>query len=156
MSALLYIMTGFLVRADGWGSVGRWKRLSDAFNVFSCSALFALLCAFIMPPLTALCAGLAFLIWRLPGFHAWNDWVNMYWRGWWTSAIGFTALSYVVYGHPCYGLLSVPFAAIYTLIYSGAYNWLPNKFFVFNRHVWVEHASGWVFGAFILMIIRGA
>ena len=156
MTLLYIILTGFLVRADGWGGAGRWKRGSDAFNAFSCSALFAVLCVFIMPPATAFTAGLAFLVWRLPGFHGWENCLNMFWRGLWTSAVGFTMLSYVAQGHPYYGLLSVPFAAVYMLIYSGAYNWLPEKFWGFNRHVWVEHASGWAFGAFILVITRGA
>jgi hypothetical protein len=108
-----------------------------------------------MPPITALCAGLAFLIWRAPKFHGWENWANMYWRGWWTSAIGFTLVSYAAHGVPYYGLLSVPFAAIYMTIYAGGYKWLPQTILGFNRHVWIEHASGWEFRAFVLVIIGG-
>jgi len=145
---LSVILTGFLVRADGWGG-------SKLLNVWSCSALFALLCALSAPLLPSLVAGLAFLLWRAPGFNGWENWLGMYWRGLWTSFLGFTLLSCVARAYPLYGLLSMPFAAVYMLIYSGGYKWLPNKIFGFDRHVWIEHASGWAFDAAILTILGG-
>jgi hypothetical protein len=150
---MFLILTGFLVRADGWGGDDSWKRVANFFNVWSCSALFALLSVFYAPLITALACGIAFLVWRLPAFHGWDSWVNMYWRGWWTSAIGFTLLSYIVHGHSGYGLLSVPFAAVYMTIYVSGYKWMPQTILSFDRHVWIEHASGWAFGLFILGVL---
>ena len=149
---LFILLTGLLVRADGWGGSDRWKRLADYFNVWSCAALFAVLSAFFFPPLVALACGVAFLVWRLPGFNEWENWLNMFWRGWWTSAIGFLLISFVAHQHIIYGLLSVPFAAVYMTIYAGGYKWLPETIWGFSRHVWIEHASGWAFAAAILCI----
>jgi hypothetical protein len=154
MEFLSIIITGFLVRADGWGTDDpRWKKVADFLNAWSCAALFALLCAFSAPLLPSAVAGLAFLVWRMPGFNGWENWLNMYWRGWWTSALGFGLLSCVVHGNPCYGILSVPFAAVYMTIYAGGYKWLPQTILGYDHHVWIEHASGWAFRAFILAIL---
>jgi hypothetical protein len=172
------ILTGFLVRADGWGTdEPRWQRLAKFFNAFSCAGLFALLCALSSPLLPSLAAGLAFLVWRLPGFrmgglpkiitkfihptrwlaaeNGWQNWRNMFVRGLWTSAVGFTLISLVAHGHIWGVLLAAPFSAAYMLIYSGGYKWLPETIFGFNRHVWIELASGSAFGAFILAVIYG-
>ena len=155
---LAYIVaSGFLARADGWGTDDpRWQRVSKFFNAWSCSFLFAILTmVWCKDPLTGYAAGVAFWLFRGPGFHGWQNWGNMFLRGWWTSARGFAVLSCIVYQHPCFGILSVPFAALYMTTYSGGYAWLPEKILGFNRHVWIEHASAWEFSAFVLIIIGG-
>ena len=151
------IIGGLLARADGWGSSSpRWKKLSDFFNAFSCGGLFALATLLLTEDvLTSLAAGVAFIVWRAPGFNSWEKWGAMFWRGLWPSAIGFTLLSYVAHGHGWLGLLALPFSAIYMTIYAGGYKWLPETILGFNRHVWIEHATAWVFGAFILAVIYG-
>ncbi len=156
MFSMLYIiLTGFLVRADGWASADqKLKPYTDFFNAWPCGGLFGLLTLFMTgDALISLIAGLAFVLFRAPGFDGWQNWLNMFWRGWWTSAIGFSVLSCVAYGHPCFGLLSVPFSAIYMTTYAGGYKWLPEKILNFDRHVWIEHASGWVFGLVVLIIL---
>jgi hypothetical protein len=67
--------------------------------------------------------------------------------------LGFGLLSYVQHGNIDGAIYSVPFAAIYMVIYSGGYRWLPEKVLGLNRHVWIEHASGWAFDAYALMIL---
>lgn len=172
---------GFLVRADGWGGSERWEKLSDFFNVFTCSALFATLCALSAPPLDAFAAGLVFLVWRIFGFRnggasertlaripgwlgrtvramvvkegGWQSYTNMFVRGAWTGFIGFTLLSFVVHGHPFYAWLFIPFAATYACIYTGGYMYLPDKILGYDRHVWIEHASGWLLRACVILIL---
>jgi hypothetical protein len=79
----------------------------------------------------------------------------MVWRGFWPAFIGLTLLSAVAHGHPFYGLLSVPFAALYALIYVGGYKWAPETILGFNRHVWIEQSRGWLIGAMVLAVING-
>lgn len=159
MSSLLYILaTGFLVRADGWGPINHevaksWHpwvlRASKFFNAWSCSALFAVLSALYFEPLVGAACGLAFLIFRLPGFHGWQNWKEMYWRGLWTSAIGFALIGIAAHVTPYFGFASIPFAALYMLTYAGGYKWLPYDFFGFQLHVWIEQTSGWLLAATI-------
>lgn len=174
MSSLLYIILGgFLARADGWGTDNpRLKPLADFFNAFSCSALFALLCYFSAPLYPSIAAALAFLTWRLFGFRnggmtetiiahipgglgrairamvvkedGWQSYSNMFVRGAWTSLIGLSLVSLTTHGHPFYGLLFIPFAATYACIYTGGHTYLPQTIFGFDKHVWVENASGWL------------
>lgn len=151
MGLIHIILTGFLARAAGWGADSpRWKPVANLFDAWSCAALFALLSAFYVPLLVAPACGVAFLVWRLPGFNKWESWPNMFWRGLGTSVIGFTLVSLVAHGNLYGWVLSIPFAAVYMLIYAGGYKWLPQTILGFDRHVWIEHASGWVFGATIL------
>jgi hypothetical protein len=148
------VITGLLVRADGWGTDNpKLQPLAKFFDVWTCASLFTLLSTSLFGVYTGLASGAAFFIYRLSGFDGWKNWKNMYWRGLWTSAIGFTLVSIVVHGHAAYGLLAIPFSAIYMLIYSGAHNYLPENIGGFNKHVWVEHSSGWVFGSFLVFII---
>lgn len=140
------LLTGLFVRADGWGGI-------KAINVWLCSPLFALLVLLYSgDAFVSLAAGLSFLLWRLPAFHGWEDWENMFWRGVWPTFIGFTALSYIVHGEATYGLLCVPFGVVYASIYSYGYKYLPQNILSLDRHVWIEHASGWVFGLCIVII----
>lgn len=156
MRFLYIILTGLLARADGWGTRNPfWDDAAIFFNAITCSLLFALLTAFYAPPLVAVVAGLAFWLFRAPNFDGWGDWLRMLWRGFWPTFIGFTVLSIVAHGAPYYGVLSAPFAALYMLIYAGGYKWLPETVLKFDRHVWIEHASGWLFGAFTLAVVHG-
>jgi hypothetical protein len=161
MLTLLYIVfSGFLSRAKGWGAEAdapKWqKKLAAFLSIWTCGGLFALATLLLtLDALTALAAGVAFIVWRNPGFHGWEKWGAMFWRGLWPSAIGFTLLSYVTHGHGWLGLLSLPFSVIYMTIYAGGYKWLPETILGFKRHVWIELASGSAFGAFILAVIYG-
>lgn len=150
-------LSGLLVRADGWGTdEPRWKSVANFFNAITCALIFAILTiVYTNDIITGFCAGWAFWIWRAPGFHGWEKWGAMFWRGLWSTSIGFTLLSYVAHGHGLLGLLTLPFSVIYMTIYAGGYKWLPETILGFNRHVWIEHASGLVFGAFILAVING-
>lgn len=164
MLKLLYIIfTGFLVRADGWGpesqaQAASWHpwvlRASKFFNAWSCSALFAALSALYFGPLVGVACGLAFLIFRLPGFNGWQNWREMFWRGLWTSAIGFTVIGLASYGTPYFGFAAIPFAALYMLTYAGAYKWLPYSFLGLQLHVWIELVSGYLLAAFITVYLR--
>jgi hypothetical protein len=154
MTLLHIILTGFLVRADGWGTDNpRWQRVAKFLNVWSCAGLFTLLSLFYFPPLVALACGASFVLYRISGFNGWQNWLNMLWRGFWPTFIGFTVLSLVAHGVPYWGVLSVPFAALYMLVYAGGYKWLPETILGFNRHVWIEHASGWLFGATVMLVV---
>lgn len=156
LSFLYVVLSGFLVRADGWGTDDpRWKPAAKFFNVWSCGGLFALISAFFVSPLVALAAGGAFVAWRLPGFNKWEDWENMFWRGAWTSFIGFTLVSLAAHDSLLGGVLSVPFSIVYASIYAFGYKYLPQEILGFNKHVWIEHASGWAFSVFILAVIYG-
>jgi len=154
MAFLFMLLSGFLARADGWGTDdAKWVKVSEFFNVWTCSALFGLLSfLFGAPLLLSVALAAAFLVWRLPGFHGWESWKEMYWRGLWTSAIGFSLVSLAAHNSVAYGFLSIPFSAVYALSYVGSYKWLPETLLWFNRHVWAEHSSGWFFGAFSLII----
>jgi hypothetical protein len=160
---LFYItLTGFLVRADGWGpesnaqaaSWPKWKlRASKFFNAWSCGALFAALSLATSGSfLVTLAAFFAFIVWRAPGFNGWQNFWAMFLRGAWTSLLGFAALSWAAAGHPFYGWLFIPFSIVYAAIYSGGYRYLPETIFGFNRHVWIENASGWAFGISVLIV----
>lgn len=154
--AAVTILAGFLVRADG-----RWG------GVWYLGVLFGALCLTFAPPLTALACAAAFVLFRLPGFRnggfalvfdkylpdeqGWQTWPNMFVRGWWTTAIGYGLVSYAEHGNIDGAIYSVPFAAIYMLIYSGGYRWLPAKVLGLERHLWIEHASGWAFMGAIWM-----
>jgi len=154
MTLLYIILTGFLARADGWGTKDPfWDSAAIFFNAITCSLLFAILTAFYAPPLVAVVAGVAFWLFRAPGFNSWTDWLQVLWRGFWTSFAGFTILSIAAHGNPHYGFLSVPFSAFYALTYVGGYKWLPDRLLGFNQHVWIEHASAWLFGLSVLLII---
>ena len=150
MGLIHLILTGFLVRADGWGG---HSRIDKYFNAVTCAVLFAVITAFYAQPLIGVAAGLAFWAFRAPGFHGWHVWPGMLWRGFWPTLIGFALVSLAAHGNPYYGMLSVPFAGLYMLIYAGGYKWLPETVLGFNRHVWIEHASGWAFSFFILGIL---
>jgi hypothetical protein len=153
MTTVLYIiLTGILSRADGWGD-SSWPRVEKFFNAQTCSILFAILTTFYASPLVALAAGLAFWLFRAAGFDSWTDWFIVFWRGFWPTFIGFTLLSLVAHGIPYWGMLSVPFTALYALIYVGGYKWAPETILGFNRHVWIEHASGWLFGATVMLVV---
>lgn len=164
IEAVAYIIAaGFLVRADGWGpesqaQAAAWPkwvlRASKFFNVWSCAGLFTLLSLFYFHPLVALACGGAFVAYRLSGFHGWQNWREMFWRGLWTSAIGFTVIGLAAYGTPYFGFASIPFAALYALTYSGGYKWLPYSFLGFQLHVWIEHVSGYLLAAFITVYLR--
>jgi predicted lysophospholipase L1 biosynthesis ABC-type transport system permease subunit len=162
MNAILFIIaTGFLVRADGWGPQDGWvfatwpewkRRASKFFNVWSCSALFVVLSAFLFPPLVALACGVAFALYRFPGFNPWQVWRYMFLRGLWPTAIGFAIVAAVSGASLWFALLCVPFAVIYASIYSGGYRYLPQTILGLDRHVWIEHASAWAFAPFIILI----
>lgn len=156
---------GLLVRADGWGPenaavAAKWSKLkialAESFNAWTCSALFALLIFAVTGfsnPWT-LVSGLAFLIWRLPGFHGWQDWWAMFYRGAWTSLIGFTALSFAIDGHPFYGWLFIPMGCAMALAYCGSYKWLLGKIEDNNVHITAEITSGIAFTYFVLLIVH--
>lgn len=162
MNAILSsIATGFLVRADGWGPINHevaksWHpcvlRASKFFNVWSCAALYVMICLVLYTPIVALACGAAFVLFRLPGFNPWQVWRYMFLRGLWTTAAGFFLLCLATDANFMLSLLCVPFAAIYATIYSGGYKWLPQKILGLDRHVWIEHASGWQLHCFIMLI----
>lgn len=155
MELVLYIIiTGFLVRADGWGTDDpKYQRVAKFFNVWSCGGLFAVLTLVLTGLwLVSLVAGAAFIVWRMPGFNGWEKYWNMFARGAWTSFIGFTSLSYAAHGFPYCGWVFVPFSFVYAAIYAGGYKYLPNEIEGFGKHAWIEHASGWAFAIATWMI----
>lgn len=172
----LAIITGFLVRAEGWHYYlptnpthlqRTIKRIEEFFTAITSGLCFGVLCLFITEPLTALACALAYMFFRVPGFRngglawafdkhlpdeqGWQTWPNMFVRGWWTTAIGYGLVSYAEHGNIDGAIYSVPLAAIYMVIYSGGYRWLPEKMLGFSRHLWIEHASGWAFFQFVLL-----
>lgn len=159
-SILAYtIASGFLVRASGWGpesaaqaaSWPKWKLwLSEFLSDYTCAAIFGVLSALYFTPLVGAACLLAFLLYRIPAFHGWQNWREMFWRGLWPSAIGFTLIGLAAHGTPDFGFAAIPFAGFYMMAYSGGYKWLPETVLGFNRHVWIEHASKWLFAIFIL------
>lgn len=166
METLIYIILGgILVRLDGWGpeteaiaaAWPKWKlAVTKFFNVWTCGLTFALMTlAYAGSPLTALVAGLAFVAWRLPGFNGWEKWWEMFWRGAWTSAIGFTALSFTVHHHPYYGWLFIPMGIAEMVTYSGSYKWLPGRVPQWAVHVTAEITSGLAFTALVRFIVVG-
>ena len=78
----------------------------------------------------------------------------MFVRGLWPLAIGLTLLSLVIHGHAWFGLLAIPAAAIYSLIYFGGYKWFPETFLGLNQHVWIEQASGWLLGFCVVFLYQ--
>lgn len=151
MTLLYIILTGLLVRADGWGTDNpRWKLYADFFNAYTCGLIFAVLSTIYASDIIAgAAAGLAFIIWRAPGFDGWEIWRNMFIRGLWTSAIGFTILSLVLYGHPFFGLLALPMGCAQALCYAGGYKWLPGRIPEPYVHPVIEIASGICFATLI-------
>lgn len=170
---MIHLLTGFLVRADGWDTTDpRHARAARFFNVWTCAALFALLCLFYFPPLTALACGLAFVCFRIKGFRnagfpdwlanllprgaiapvdGWQNWSNMFIRTAVWTALGFTVMACVTgaYGNIW---LVLPFAACNASLYGAAHRTSEWSLFGFNKHVYVEHASGWLFSAFLLSL----
>lgn len=155
MADLLYIiLTGFLVRADGWGTKDPfWEHAAIIFDAWTCAALFTLISIIYFGFPVGFACGAAFLIYRLPGFDGWTNWKNMFMRGLWPSAIGFAAISLAAHGHAWFTLLAVPFAAMYAAIYVGGYTRFPETFLGLNQHVWIEHASGWLLAVYALLIV---
>lgn len=157
MSSLIYcVLAGLLVRAEGWGTKDpRWKHVADFFDVVSCSILFSILTyIFGYDLLISLAAGAAFFIFRAPGFRGWEKWLPMFWRGLWTSAIGFTILSYVVNGNLLGGLLAIPMGAAMAICYSGTYKWLPGRIPQWMVHPVAEITSGVFLGMFAIVIMQ--
>lgn len=141
------VLTGCIVRADGWGSANpRWQKAIKFFSTYTCAALFALLTLPLHGSLLTACAAFAgFAVWRIPGFDGWEDFKKMFYRGAWTSAIAFALISSAQSAPAWAVLMLAPFSAAYAAIYSGGYKYLPTTVLGFNRHVWIEHASGWAF-----------
>lgn len=166
LTALFIFLGGMLTRADGWGPANdqvaatwpKWQRwLCDFFNVWSCGGLFAVLALiYTGAPLTSLIAGLAFVAWRLPGFNGWEKWLPMFWRGAWTAAIGFTALSLVVHHHPYFGVLALAMGVAEMIAYSGSYKWLPGRVPDWAVHVIAEISSGVAFTGLVCIILGAA
>lgn len=166
MEIFIYILAGgILVRLDGWGPETpeiaadwpKWKlAVTKFFNVWTCGLFFALATmAYSGMLLASIIAGLAFVMWRLPGFDGWEKWWMMFWRGAWTSAIGFTILSMILYKHPYYGWLLIPMGIAEMVAYSGSYKWLPGRIPQWMVHVVAEITSGLAFAALINLIIVG-
>lgn len=156
MIALLYILLGgLLARADGWGTdTPRWKPLADFFNAATCGAIFAVTSAVYSGDIIAgLCAGLAFFIWRAPGFKGWEKWGAMFWRGLWSAVIGFSIMTLVLYGHPLGALLSIPMGAAQSVCYSGGYKYLPGRIAQAWVHPVIEIVSGAPFVALIMILL---
>jgi hypothetical protein len=161
-TAIFLLCGGLLTRADGWGpendtvaaSWPKWQRLvCSFFNVWSCSALFGLAAYLYTGELYAASAALAFLIWRMPGFHGWQNWGEMFWRGLWTAAIGFTIVGLILYNNQYYGFLCIPMGAAEALAYSGSYKWLPGRVPSWAVHVSAEISSGVFFTGFVTLIL---
>lgn len=167
MLTILFIILGaLLVRADGWGPENedvaatwpKWKlAVTKIFNAWTSGACFALLTLIYTGlPLVALIAGLAFVLFRAPGFNGWENWLNMFWRGAWPTFIGFTILSLVAVDQPYYGLLFVPMAFAEMFAYSGSYKWLPGRVPQSWIHVIAELSSGAAFTIFTIITITNA
>jgi len=151
------LLGGLLARADGWGTDNpRLKRLADFFNAATCSGIFAVASTIYADDIIAgICAGLAFYIWRAPGFNRWENWRTMFWRGMWASAIGFTIMSFVLYGHAYGALLSIPMGAAQALCYSGGYKFLQGRIAQAWVHPVIEIASGIFFVAHAIILMWG-
>lgn len=155
LNAIAYIIaTGFLVRASGWGNEGRWKRIAEFFSDYTCAIIFGMLSAIFFEWQTGLACGAAFLLYRVPAFHGWQNWGEMFIRGFWPTAVGFGLIGFAAGTTPLVILLSVPFAALYMLAYSGGYKWLPEIILGFPKHTLIEQASGWLLGAFIVYLLQ--
>jgi len=156
---MLILLAGLLARADGWGYDGSrpaWKRAAKFLNAWTCSGIFGMLMLLATGNIfVALASFLAFVIWRLPGFNGWENYRNMFIRGAWTSAIGFLLIALAAQVSPLWALLFIPFSAVYAGIYAGGYKYLPQMILGFDRHVWIEHASGWAFALFVSIIVWG-
>ncbi len=158
MITLLYILLGgLLVRADGWGTDNpRFKRLADFFNAATCAGIFAVASTLYAGDIIAgFCAGLAFYVWRAPGFNQWENWRTMYWRGLWPSAIGFYFMSVVLYGHGTGALLSISMGAAQALCYSGGYKFLPGRIAQAWVHPTIEITSGLFFVVHAIILMLG-
>lgn len=145
MGLVLYIILGgLLARADGWGTDSpRWKRVADFFNAATCGGVFAVASAAYAGDIIAgFCAGLAFYIWRAPGFNQWENWRTMFWRGLWTSAIGFGLMSLILCGHLLGIILALPMGIAQAICYAGGYKWLPGRIAQAWVHPVIEIASG--------------
>ncbi len=159
MTLLFIILGGLLSRAKGWGAkegAPVWQnKLAEFFSLPTCSALFALL-TFIYSGdiLAALTGGAAFAVWRGPGFKGWERWGAMFWRGLWTSTIGFTMMSLVLYNHPYYGLLAIPMGIAEMLAYSGARKWLTGRLSDNGVQIVSEVSSGFALVAYVALIVQ--
>jgi hypothetical protein len=156
IGAIIYIILGgLLARADGWGTdEPRWQPFAKFFNAFSCGGLFALATLLLtLDVLTSLAAGVAFIVWRAPGFNQWENWLAMFWRGLWTSAIGFTLVTVVSTGE-AWGITAAPLmGAAQALCYSGGYKFLPGRIAQVFVHPVIEVASGLFFVAHVILLM---
>jgi len=144
------LLGGILARADGWGTdEPRWQPFAKFLNAFSCGGLFALATLLLtLDVLTSLAAGVAFIVWRAPGFNQWENWRTMYWRGLWTSAIGYTLVTFTATGE-AWGIAAAPFMGVaMALAYSGSYKWLAK----YNPQVIAEVSSGMAFAGLLWMM----
>ena len=163
-SAIAYIIaTGFLVRASGWGpesaaqaaSWPKWKRRSSEFlSDYTCAAIFGIISAALFTPMVGIACVVAFLLYRIPAFHGWQNWRNMYWRGLWPLAIGFDLVGIAAHLELHYALFAIPAAIPYMFIYAGGYKWLPSTILGFPKHTWIEHASSIPLALPILLIAQ--
>jgi hypothetical protein len=163
LTAIFIFLGGMLVRADGWGPENdeaattwpKWQiKLANFFSAWTSGACFALLTlVYTGDGFAAIAAGLAYVMWRAPGFHGWENWGAMFWRGWWTSAIGFTGLSLVVHMHPYFGALSIAMGVSEMVSYSGAYRFLPGRVPAWVVHAAAEITSGLAFSALVIQIL---
>lgn len=159
MSSLLYIILGgLLARADGWGTDSpRWKKCAEFFNVWTCSALFALLTLlYCGDVLTSIASGAAFALFRGPGFKGWEKWGEMFWRGLWTTALGFSIVSFAAHNHSFWCVLAVPMGVAEMVAYSGSRKWLTGHLSDNNIQIVSEISSTMALGAFIALIIGGS
>lgn len=151
------ILGGLLTRADGWGPENpRFKKFASFFNTWTCGGIFAMMMlAYTQNLLASFVAGMAFVAWRAPGFDGWENWLNMFLRGAWTSLVGFTLLSVAAHQHVYYGWLAIPMGIAEMVAYSGSYKWLPGRIPNWLIHPIAEISSGVAFTAFIMLILAG-
>ena len=161
LTAIFILLGGILVRADGWGGptepgAPAWqKSIAHFFSGWTCSVVFAFLTlAYTLDFYAFVPAFIAYAAWRVPGFNGWQKWWHMFWRGAWTSAIGFTLLSVVMRNTADYGYLFIAMGAAEALAYSGSYKWLPGRVPDWAVHVTAEISSGLAFTALVAVILN--
>ncbi len=155
MGLIYIILGGLLARADGWGTdEPRWQPFAKFFNAFSCGGLFAFATLLLtLDVMTSLAAGVAFIVWRAPGFHGWEKWGAMFWRGLWTSAIGFTLVTFASTGE-AWGIAAAPFMGIaQALCYSGVRKLLTGRLSDNGVQAVSEVTSGMSFVGLAWMLI---
>lgn len=150
MNTLIYMVIGGLLgRLDGWGG-------HKYANVWVCGLLFAVATLILFGDFTAaMLCWTGFVLFRAPGFDEWQDWLKMYWRGFWPSAIFFTILSLYVVGHFGYGLLAFLMGAVEMLMYSGTFKYRV-KYGDKRVHIIVELVTTAAFAGFTAIILNGA